>query len=236
MRMDGRSVVIVGVGRAGQLGETVAGAFAARGARLFLADRHAAEAGARAAALAAGGARAEGIGTDPTDALAVGALAALVAGATGGRVDAVVHLAGGFMLTGPVAESDPAAWPAAFGLHATSAYLVARGFIPLLRPAKGALTVFASEAVLPGGRSAGLSAYAAAKAGVVALMRAVADEEAGHGVRANAVAPSTIRTAANEASMPAGTRMVSREAVAEVVLWLSSEQARAVTGQVVAVR
>jgi NAD(P)-dependent dehydrogenase (short-subunit alcohol dehydrogenase family) len=236
MEMDGRNVVLVGVGRAGQLGEAVAGAFAARGARLFLADRHGAEARARAARVETDGGRAMAFETDPTDAAAVAALARAVGDATGGRVDAVVHLAGGFLMTGPVAESDAAAWPASFGLHATSAYLVARAFIPLLRPAHGALVFFASEAVLPGGRSAGISAYAAAKGAVVALMRAIAEEEAVHGVRANAHAPATIRTAANEAAMPAGTRMVSREAVADAVLWLSGESARAVTGQVVAVR
>jgi NAD(P)-dependent dehydrogenase (short-subunit alcohol dehydrogenase family) len=55
-------------------------------------------------------------------------------------------------------------------------------------------------------------------------------------VRANAVAPAAIRTAANLADMGADTSYVTREAVADVVLWLCSDAARAVTGQVVRVR
>jgi len=236
MELSGRSVVITGVGRPGQLGEAVAAAFSARGAKLFLVDRHEAEAQGRADALLAAGGRAAALVADLTDATQVEALAERVRGATGGRVHAVVHLAGGFAASGPVAVSDPAVWNAQFALHATTAYLVARAFLPQLRAARGSLAFFASEAVLPGGRSAELSAYAAAKAAVVALMRAIAQEEAASGVRANALAPSAIRTAANVASMPAGTPMVAREAVADVVLWLCSEQARAVTGQLVPVR
>jgi NAD(P)-dependent dehydrogenase (short-subunit alcohol dehydrogenase family) len=236
MELGGRSIVITGVGRAGQVGEAVAGAFATRGARVFLVDRHGEEAQARADAVLAAGGRAAALTADLTDAAAVAALAERVRGATGGRVHAVVHLAGGFMASGPVAESDAATWDTQLALHATSAYLVARAFIPLLRATKGAITFFASEAVLPGGRSAGLSAYAAAKSAVVGLMTAIAQEEAAHGVRANALAPTAIRTAANMASMPADTPMVTREAVADVVLWLSSDEARAVTGQVLPVR
>ena len=67
-------------------------------------------------------------------------------------------------------------------------------------------------------------------------MRAVASEERANGVRANAVAPSTIRTADNIAAMGEQPAMVSREAVAEVVRWLASDAARAVTGQLIAVR
>ena len=53
---------------------------------------------------------------------------------------------------------------------------------------------------------------------------------------ANALAPAAIRTAANLAAMGADADYVTREAVADVVLWLCSDAARAVTGQVVRVR
>ncbi|MDB4880515.1 MAG: putative oxidoreductase, partial [Gemmatimonadetes bacterium] len=172
-------------------------------------------------------------------ATAVAALAERVRDATAGRLHAVVHLAGGFARSGPVAESDPAVWAAQWAANATTAYLVARAFLPQLRTAKGSLVFFASEAVLPGARVASVSAYVAAKGAVVSLMQAIAQEEAAHGVRANAVAPTAIRTAANLAnlaSLPADTPMVTREAVADVVCWLCSDQSRAVTGQVVPVR
>lgn len=236
MELNGRAVVITGVGREGQLGEVVAGAFSAHGARVFLVDRNDDVARARADALVSGGGRAAALTADLTSETAVAALAERVREATGGRVHALVHLAGGFAMSGPVAESDPAVWATQIAINATSAYLTARAFLPLIRAAKGSLLFVASEAVLPGAQVAEKWAYVAAKSAVVALMHAIAQEEAARGVRANALAPTAIRTAANLAAMGADTPMVTREAVADVALWLCSDGARAVTGQVVPVR
>ena len=133
-------------------------------------------------------------------------------------------------------ESDASIWARQFAINTTTAYLAARAFLPLLRATKGSIVFFASEAVLPGGRTANLSAYAASKSALVSLMQTIAQEEAPKGVRANAVAPTSIRTAANIAAMGPNASYVSREDVAKVVLWLCSEEARAVTGQVVPVR
>jgi NAD(P)-dependent dehydrogenase (short-subunit alcohol dehydrogenase family) len=236
MEFAGRSVVLTGVGREGQVGEAVAQAFAERGARVFLVDHTEANVRARAEALVARGLRAAFLVADLTDAAAAATLAERVRDATAGRVHAVVHLAGGFAASGPVAESDPAVWQRQFAMNATTAYLTARAFLPLLRGAKGALVFFASEMVLPGARTANLSAYVASKSAVVALAQAIALEERANGVRANAVAPTTIRTADNVAAMGTDAPMVAREAVADVVLWLCSDAARAVTGQVIPVR
>ena len=209
MDFAGRSVVLTGVGREGQVGEAVATAFAELGARVFLVDRQESEARARADALVASGRRAAGLGVDLTDENAVAALAERVRDATGGRVHALVHLAGGFVSSGPVVESDSALWNRQFALNATTAYLTARAFLPLLRASKGAL---------------------------VALMQSIAQEEAPRGVRANAVAPTSIGTAANLAAMGPDAAYVTREDVAKVVLWLCSEEARAVNGQTIPVR
>jgi NAD(P)-dependent dehydrogenase (short-subunit alcohol dehydrogenase family) len=95
---------------------------------------------------------------------------------------------------------------------------------------------FASEAVLEGAPTRGVAAYVAAKAAVVALMRSVADEGRELGVRANALAPAAIRTGTNEASMGAEARFVEREDVANVVAFLCSPSAAAVTGQVIRLR
>jgi NAD(P)-dependent dehydrogenase (short-subunit alcohol dehydrogenase family) len=64
-------------------------------------------------------------------------------------------------------------------------------------------------------------------------MRAVSADERPSGVRANAVALSAVRTAANVAAMGDDASYVEREDVARVVRWLCSEEARSVTGQVV---
>lgn len=236
MEFAGRSVVLTGVGREGQVGEAVALAFAERGARVFLVDHNEANVRARADALVARGLRAAALAADLTDAAAVAALAERVRDATAGRLHALVHLAGGFAISGPVGESDAAVWQRQFSMNATTAYLTARAFLPLVRGVKGALVFFASEAVLPGARMANLSAYVASKSALVALMQSIAQEERGAGVRANAVAPTSIRTADNVAVMGADTPMVTRETVADVVLWLCSDAARAVSGQVVPVR
>jgi NAD(P)-dependent dehydrogenase (short-subunit alcohol dehydrogenase family) len=236
MEFAGKSVLITGVGREGQVGEVVAAAFAERGARVFLVDRQESEARARAEALIAKGQRAASLAADLTDPAAVAALAERVRDATGGRLHALVHLAGGFGASGPVAESDPALWERMFAINATTAYLTARAFLPLLRTGAGSIVFFASEAVLPGGRVAEMSAYAAAKSAVVALMQAIAQEEGPRGVRANALAPAAIRTAANLAAMGSGAALVPREDVANAVLLLCSELARRVTGQVLPVR
>jgi NAD(P)-dependent dehydrogenase (short-subunit alcohol dehydrogenase family) len=139
-------------------------------------------------------------------------------------------------MSGPVAESDLEAWPRLFAINVTTAYLTTRAFLPLIRATKGAIVLFGSEAALPGARVAEMSAYAAAKSALLTLMQAIAQEERANGVRANALAPASIRTAANIASMGANAEFVTREAVADVVLWLCSDGARAVTGQVVRVR
>lgn len=236
MEFTGRSIVLTGVGREGQVGEAVAQAFAERGARVFLVDHTEANVRARADALVARGLRAAALSADLTDPAATAALAERVRDATAGRVHALVHLAGGFALSGPVAESDPAVWQRQLAMNATTAYLTARAFLPLVRGTKGALVFFASEAVLANARTATLSAYVAAKSAVVALMQAIAQEERANGVRANAVAPASIRTVDNVAAMGADAPMVTREAVADVVLWLCAEGSRAVTGQVIPVR
>jgi len=236
MEFAGRSVVLTGVGREGQVGEAVALAFAERGARVFLVDRTEANVRARAESLVARGLRAASLAADLTDSSAVSALADRVREATAGRLHALVHLAGGFATSGPVADSDPAVWQRQFAMNATTAYLTARAFVPLLRGARGSIVFFASEAVLPGARTSNVSAYVAAKSAVVALVHALAQEERTHGVRANAVAPTTIRTADNLAAMGADTPMVTREAVADVVLWLCSDASRAVSGQTIPVR
>ncbi|MFL5619737.1 MAG: SDR family NAD(P)-dependent oxidoreductase [Gemmatimonadaceae bacterium] len=236
MELSGRSVVLTGVGREGQVGEAVARAFAERGARVYLVARSEDEARARSDALNAAGLRSAALSADLSDPAAVDALAARVRDATSGRVHALVHLAGGFAASGPVADSDPAAWTRQLTINFTTAYLTARAFLPLVRATKGAMLFFGSEAALPGARVAGIAAYAAAKGAVLTLVQAIAQEERDNGVRANALAPAAIRTAANIAAMGADAAYVTREAVADVVVWLCSDAARAVTGQVVRVR
>jgi 3-oxoacyl-[acyl-carrier protein] reductase len=142
-------------------------------------------------------------------------------------------MAGGFAMSGPVADSSVDVWQHQLAINLTTAYLTTRAFIPLLRAGRGAIVLFASEAALPGQSNAERSAYAVAKSGVVTLMRSIAAEERKNGVRANAVAPISIRTAANVSAMGENARYIEREQVAAAVTYLCSTAASAVTGDVI---
>jgi len=230
---SGCSVLVTGVGHQGQVGEIVARAFGQRGARLFVIDRDAAEVRDRAAELQALGVIAQGLTCDLTDAPAVDAIARQVAGTSPDGLHALVNLAGGFAASGPIAASDPAVWHRQIAINLTTAYIATRAFLPQVRRARGAIVYFASAAALPGAGVAGLSAYAAAKGGVITLMRAVAAEEKEGGIRANALAPTSIRTATNLSDMGADVKYVERETVADWVLWLASPSSGPISGQVI---
>lgn len=237
MDFTNKLVVITGVGRAGQAGEIIARTFAGRGATLALLGRQQAEAEARAADLVNAGFTATAHAANLADAdaamQAAGEILERHRKQFEGAVHAVICVAGGFGSTGPLDESDPAAWHKQFAINLDTAYCTTRAFLPALRKAKGSLVYFVSAASLPGGKAAGLAAYNAAKSGVIALQHTVAQDEVDHGVRANAVAPVAIRTAANLENLNDNTKYVERESVADVVAFLASDAARNVTGQVI---
>lgn len=232
-------IVITGVGRAGQVGEAIAARFAALGASLALLDREQEQVSARA----------EALGPHMRDGAQVSAHAANLADAGDAqraaaevlwahrvkhldRVNGVVCAAGGFGMTGALHEADPEAWAKQFLINLETAFCTTRAFLPAVREARGSFVYFGSASALPGGRSKGMAAYVAAKSGVLSLMRTVSEDERGHGVRANAVAPTAVRTVTNVADMGDKTDYVERESVADVVAFLASPLARNVTGQV----
>jgi NAD(P)-dependent dehydrogenase (short-subunit alcohol dehydrogenase family) len=233
MRMENKVVLVTGVGREGQVGEAVATALADAGATILAVDviREAAE--ARAAVLRKRGARADAYACDLTNENAVQTLADTISSEHANRLDALVHLAGGFAMSS-VLEGGLDIWRRQLDINLTTAVLVTRAFLPLVRAARGTLVFFGSAAALPGASVKHLAAYATAKSGVLTLMRAVSEEEHAHGVRANALAPSAIRTAANERSMGADAQYVEREDVARTVVWLCSDESRPLTGQILA--
>ena len=233
IRLDGKVAVLTGVSRPGQVGEVVARVLAERGASVVLIDRTGVEAEARATELRQRGLRATALHADLTDAAQLDAVARVVANDFGG-VDALVNIAGGFSMSGKVSDSDPNAWARQLDIGLTTAYLTTRAFLPLVRERRGAIVFFASAAALPGGRIAEMSAYAVSKAGVVTLMRAVAQEERDTGVRSNALAPTAIRTATNMESMGGSARYVEREEVADAVQFLCfAPAAHSISGQVI---
>jgi len=225
--------VLTGAGRVGQVADLLARNFAKRGARLVLLGRDAKEVDARAAELRASGATAFSFACDLTDVAGTTAAVKRAEQETKGEVHALVNLAGGFGANGPVAESKPEEFAQQIAISLTTAYVASRAFLPMLRRSRGSIVFFSSVAALPGAKAAGLSGYVAAKSGVIGLMRAVSQEEVSTGVRANALAPSSIRTAANVAAMGKDASYVEAADLANIVAFLCSPASSAVTGQVI---
>jgi len=157
--LDDRTAVLAGVGRPGQVGEAVAGAFVRAGARVVLIDRDLADASARASDLQALGGQALALAGDLSDMAAVDALAVAIGDVAPNGVHALVCLAGGFAMSGPVADSDPAVFHKMLAINVTTAYLTTRAMLPLLRRTRGSIVYFSSAAVLPGSTGARMASH-----------------------------------------------------------------------------
>jgi NAD(P)-dependent dehydrogenase (short-subunit alcohol dehydrogenase family) len=229
--LDGAPVVVTGVGGREQAGEAVARAFAQMGAIVHCVGRGN-DVRDRVAELMGDGLTARAHVVDLTDFDATARVASAIADSHAGRVHVVAALAGGFGASGPVATSDTRVYVSQMATNLTTAYSTARAFAVPVRAARGTFAFVAAAAVLSGGKTAGLSAYAMAKGGVLELVKAFAEEEREHHVRVYAVAPTSIRTGANVASMGAGVRYVEREDFAATIVALAHPSFALASGQV----
>jgi NAD(P)-dependent dehydrogenase (short-subunit alcohol dehydrogenase family) len=119
-----------------------------------------------------------------------------------------------------------------------TAYRALRALLPSMVAKKhGAIVVIGSRAVERPWTSAGSAAYAASKAAAVALARTAAEEVLEHGVRINAILPSTMDTPANRAAMADADpgKWVSLESAAGVIGFLLSDEARDISGAAIPV-
>ena len=218
--------VIVVTGARGALGKVVADVAAERGARVAGIDHAPSQDPATANRIELGG-------VDLTDATqAKAAIDAVVAHF--GRLDALINIAGGFAYE-TAAEGDPRTWQRMYALNVTTALNTARAALPHVTasPAGRIVNIGAMGALQAG---AGMGAYAASKAGVHRLTEALAAEWKGR-ITVNAVLPSTIDTPANRASMPNAdfAKWVTPQELADVILFLASDAASAVTGALIPV-
>ena len=224
----GRVIAITGA--FGVLGAAVARAAAAQGARLALIDF---AKDAPASAPSGEGVFAQG-GIDLTDAVAAGA--AIDAAADHfGALDALLNVAGGFRWETLEAGSWET-WHTLFRMNVLTASNASRAAIPhLKRSASGRIVNVGANGALKA--AMGMGAYAASKAGVHKLTESLAEELKADGVTVNAVLPSIIDTPTNRADMPKAdfSAWVGPADLAAVMLFLASEEARAVTGALVPV-
>jgi NAD(P)-dependent dehydrogenase (short-subunit alcohol dehydrogenase family) len=176
-----------------------------------------------------------GLRVDVTDEASVEAAVRRVREELG--IPQILVLNAGIFRVQPLEETTTASWHETLQVNLTGAFLCARTVLPLMREAGyGRVVSTGSSAGITGG-SKNMAAYAASKAGLMALAKSIATEYAPHGITSNAVAPALIDTPmlagiADLASrIPVG-RVGQPEDVADIVAYLCSAHAGFITGAV----
>jgi NAD(P)-dependent dehydrogenase (short-subunit alcohol dehydrogenase family) len=232
---SGKVVVVTGVGRTGQIGHAVATRFGRAGARLVLADVNAVAVATRAREFERQGMQvcpAAGDLTQPD----VASWLIEQATDTFGRVDVLVNVAGGLSGTAPLVDAGPEVLEKELAMNTRTMYVVSRAAATaMMAQRSGAIVSFASMAALHARPE--MAAYSASKAAVAAITRSLALELRPYGVRVNAVAPGTVRTGDNRASMAGAENVtwVETADVVDAVYFLASDLARGITGHVLPV-
>jgi len=238
--LEGRVSLVTGASRG--IGRAIAQAFAAAGAHVVLAARDAAKLAEAVAEIQGKGGKAEALALDVSNRASVEAGIAQVV-ATHGRIDHLVNNAG-VTRDNLLLRMKDEEWQQVIDTNLTGAFLCTQAVLkPMLKQKSGRIVTITSVVGLGG--NAGQANYAASKAGVIGFTKSVAREVASRGITANAIAPGFIETdmtaAMSEkareavfAAIPLG-RVGRPEDVAGAALFLVSDAAAYVTGQVLAV-
>jgi 3-oxoacyl-[acyl-carrier protein] reductase len=238
-----RTVLITGAGIG--IGRATAMSFARAGWHVVVTDVLQAEGQAVATQIMAEGGSAVFAALDVRSTEQVDAVVAAVL-AERGAIDALV-LNAGIAHKVPLAQLSDERWDHTLDIDLKGMFRVARAALPSMRARRaGALVCLTSLMGVAWGWTEHVH-YSAAKAGVIGLMRGLAAEVAAEGVRVNAVSPGYVRTAqllsAEHSLGPQGAELAATrvplgrvgepEDIADVILFLASDAARYVTGQVI---
>jgi NAD(P)-dependent dehydrogenase (short-subunit alcohol dehydrogenase family) len=221
VRFSGKSCLVTGA--AGNLGRAVAQAFAAEGASLILMDLNEEQ---LRSAYAGEAERRRFAAADLRDAQSVAR-----AIPPGVRIDILCNIAGGFRMGQAVHETSDDTWELMLGLNAKSVINCARAVVPgMIAAGSGKIINVGAIAALSG--KANMAAYIASKSSVIRITESMAAELRDKGINVNCILPSTIDTPQNRKDMPKADprRWVAPEALADVVLFLASDAARAIHG------
>lgn len=221
-------------GGASGIGLAIGSAFVDAGATVVLADRNP-EVGTVASEIGS-----EGVVLDATSESAiVGVVSDMVAQLGGIDILVCSH---GILTQAPASEMTSAQWRETIDIDLTSVFMLNRAVLPAMVTQKdGRIINVASQLAIKGGVS--LAHYAAAKAGVIAMTKSIAQEVAGDGVLVNAIAPGPIETPlvdgidddwkrAKRAELPLGRFGTPEEVAPTAVLLASNPGGNLYVGQV----
>jgi NAD(P)-dependent dehydrogenase (short-subunit alcohol dehydrogenase family) len=233
MRFPGKVALVAG--GTGGLGRAVSLAFLEEGAKVMVTYRKPEEFDNLKSAAGANGSALEGYRVDVTDEAAVSQVIDRVL-REHGRLDALVNAVGGYVGGVTVWEQATKVFDQMVALNLRSGYTLSRAAVPvMLKQRRGSIVNVAAKAALD--HAAGAAAYAASKAGALAMMDSLAADVKGSGVRVNSILPSIIDTEANRKAMPGAdfAKWPKPEEIALVILFLCSDDAKVIHGAAVPV-
>ena len=233
-KMLNNKVVLI-TGATGGLGKVVTKKFLAEGA--VVAAVYRSEDKLKELIEYVGEGKVNGFKADVTDPASVSALIAEVTKKLG-RVDVLLNIVGGYAGGIPLQQSEEAMLDEMVILNTRSAWLCSRAVLPgMIERNWGRIVNVAAKNATPGGRRAGNIAYAISKGGIITLTEALAEELSKVEVNVNCVTLATIDTSKNQEKMPKAdtSKWVKPDDIAEVMLFLSSDSSRAVTGAAIPV-
>lgn len=235
--------VAIVTGASSGIGRATALLFASEGAKLVVTARRQSELDKLVAEIEAAGGEAIAIAGDVKDEVLT---KALVDSATDrfGSLDVAFNNAGIVGDMGPISDLSLAQWHETLDTNLTSAFLCAKYQIPAMIARGGGSLIFTSSFVGYTAGMPGMAAYAASKAGIIGLMKALAAEYGPKAIRVNAVLPGGTDTPASITNAPGAgpevqafveglhalKRMARPEEIAQSVLHLASDASSFVTG------
>ncbi len=225
--------VILVTGATGSLGRATVRAFLQAGGRVVAVGRSTADVEEKRDSGVFGDAHTDRVVAASANLLDEASVAEMVTGVMAdlGRVDALVNVAGGFKMGSPLHETDADTWEFMLNLNARSVFFMAKAVVPhMLAQEHGKIVNIAARAALAG--KAKMGPYVVSKAAVVRLTETLSAETKASGINVNAILPGTIDTPPNRADMPNANfhNWVKPEAIADAILFLCSDAARAVHG------
>ncbi|HTR85830.1 MAG TPA: SDR family NAD(P)-dependent oxidoreductase [Reyranella sp.] len=238
IKFDGKTVIVAGAARG--IGRAIARAFAADGARVLACDRLVGEIEKTAGV--------EALSVDVTDPASIDQVVAQA----NGRIDVLVYVAGGILgqVPKPLEQVQPEEFSGIVDANLKGCFLFVRAVAPVMKKAGGGRIVTISSRAGLATSLTGIQAYASAKHGQVGLVKQLAQELGPFGITVNSVAPGFMATSPDYerqwnsyseefrtgfADRIAMRRMGRPEDIADAVIFLASDHASWITGQILPV-